>query len=100
MKASKWLLPNGKEKSGPSIAMVLTPGKGLARQLYRLSFLHAVPMIVVLPCEKGAFLESVDVKERDFYSRWLRNAHNVVVAEKDVEDTIRGLSEMLIGGSA
>ena len=93
LRASMLRLPGGKMKTRPSLAMVLAPGKGLSRQMYRLSFLQPFQMLVVLPCGKDAFLESVAPEERDFYARWLRNASEIVVAEKSVEDAIRSLSQ-------
>ena len=92
IRASKLYLPDGTAKTAASLAVALTPGKGLSRQVYRLAFLEAIPMIVVLPCGKDAFLEAVPEEEREFYARWLRNAHKVVTAKGSVEETIRAVS--------
>lgn len=81
IKDSKTLKENGDEKSEQSIAFAIVPDKGLSRQMYRLSFLHSVPMILVLPQDEKSFLAGLDENDRLGMERWLRNADQVVVAE-------------------
>lgn len=96
VRESKWQQPDGNEKSEASVAIVLTPGKGLARQMYRLSFLHSIPMILVLPCAQDRYLASVPESDKPEMERWLRNAYSIIVAEGDVNDEIVAQSNGLI----
>ena len=94
--ASKWRQPDGREKSDASIAMALVPGRGLARQMYRLSFLHSIPMIVILPCPRERFISESGLARTEL-ERWLRNAYSVQVAENgDVESVIRSMSTLIV----
>ncbi|MEI7947839.1 MAG: hypothetical protein WCJ02_14150, partial [bacterium] len=95
IKESKWRQPDGREKSEASVAMVLTPGKGLARQMYRLSVHLAIPMIVVLPKPANEYLQQLDSEaQREEMARWLRNAYEVVVVD-DAEIFIRGRATVI-----
>ena len=92
---SKWRQPDGKEKSGASVAMMMTPGRGLSRQMYRLSFLHAIPMILVLSKSAKEFLaQFAEGVEREEMARWLRNADDTIVVD-DVEKYIREHSSVI-----
>lgn len=93
---SVWRTPEGKSKSRPLLAVVLTPGKGLARQMYRLAFLMNLHMIVVLPCDRKSYLERFAAAEREYIEHWLRAAHEIVVAEGSVEDAIRSISRDIL----
>lgn len=95
-KASIYRTREGEPKSEKSLAMVMTPGKGVSRLAYQLSLMEDIPMILVLPSPREEFLASVKASERPEFERWIRNADRIIVDGGDPEKTIRSLSDSVM----
>lgn len=91
--------PDGTSKSGASMAVVVSPGRGLSWQMYKIALIDSIPMILLLPCPPDEFLTQFkDEDSREEMARCLRNADDIVVVEKgkSVNDEISSRADGLL----